>query len=195
MYIYLTYDCLLLGVFKIASHFKQCALSLSHWGTDLYPQTWHVMRVRSSVPPFEVLRVSPLDDFPDSESFDSLENFLVTSSSDFVSFMSKPAAAAKGGLCARGWMGWVTWVRGDLEAFVPLEAVEASEILRTSSLSPLASSPRPHLVHFANLNMHLPPFWHSPTPPGFCIPPGPFANFPTACGQNMPEPDFQGCTP
>eukprot|EP00438_Fugacium_kawagutii_P031269 Skav218641 [mRNA] locus=scaffold365:339037:339342:+ [translate_table: standard] len=99
------------------------------------------------------------------------------SSSDLESFTSRPAAAARGGLEGR--------TAGDLEAALrgpsarELEAVETSEGLR---LSPpfMPDSPRPHLVHLANLNMHLPPISQSAAPPGLGSTPGPLANFPSA---------------
>ena len=113
-------------------------------------------------------------------------------SSDMVSPTNSPAAAARGGE-----EGLTT---GDLEAaicgWVTEEAVEASEGLRLSSFSTfMPDSPRPHLVHFANLNIHFPPISQSAAPPGFGNTPGPLANFPSACWQKLHLPYFQWCTP
>mmetsp|Transcript_113523 Transcript_113523/g.212690 ORF Transcript_113523/g.212690 Transcript_113523/m.212690 type:complete len:246 (-) Transcript_113523:148-885(-) len=57
------------------------------------------------------------------------------------------------------------------------------------------ASPRPHLLHLANLNMHLPPRQQSSLPPGFCTAPNSDSRRPSGCWQCKHLPNFQWCTP
>ena len=176
-------------VFTTASHFKQCAWSFSHWGTDLYPQRWHCTRARSSaVPafslePFRVAGVSRV----------SALEILGGSSSLVSDLTNNPAAAARGGLVGLT----LLVVRGEGRGVPELDAdVETSEDLRLSSLSNfIPFSPRPHLVHLANLNIHLPPISQSAAPPGLGNTPTPLANCPSGIWQKLHLPYFQWCTP
>mmetsp|Transcript_54797 Transcript_54797/g.158560 ORF Transcript_54797/g.158560 Transcript_54797/m.158560 type:complete len:286 (-) Transcript_54797:153-1010(-) len=54
---------------------------------------------------------------------------------------------------------------------------------------------RPHLLHFANLKMHLPPLSQAPTLPGLATTPEPFSVWPSGAPQWAHLPKRQMCAP